>query len=60
MCIGLRENGRVASRRRFYFKRGCIESVERGIKLNLYYRTSILNGISMRWTCFIIFDLWLE
>jgi hypothetical protein len=39
---------------------GCIESAERGIKLNLYYRTSILNGISMRWKCFIIFDLWLE
>lgn len=39
---------------------GCIESVEGGIKLNLYYRTSILNGIPMRWSplsYFLICDL---
>lgn len=35
----------------FNLKGGCIESVEVGIKLNLYYRTSILNGISMGWIC---------
>ncbi len=60
MCIGSEGEWLCGIAPAFYFEGGCIESAERGIKLNLYYRTSILNGISMRWTCFIIFDLWLE